>query len=110
MGVADSVDAICPRCLHVVHQTFPFAEQKDLKGVRNSVSKVEDAGPFDGRPRALRGLVAVSPVRGQAVVAPRIDQFEAAASAIGPTAPAPAGLVCDLVDPEVDRVRDLLSK
>ena len=71
-----------------------------------AVSVVERAGEFDIGPNALGCLVAVGPVRWKTVVAVWIDQFQAAAAAIGPFAPAPSFAVAHLVHDDVDGIGD----
>ena len=92
---------------HVVHQTLAHTEEVDLQIVIDGgVDRFTDGiGDFDGGPDTFVGFVAVGPVGGLAVVAAVVAQFEAAASAIGPLAPAPAGVaVSDLVDDDEDGV------
>ena len=67
-------------------------------------------GVFDRGPAALGGFVAVRPVRRQVAVAARVDELEAAAAAVRPLAPAPAGAVGHLVHHDVDRVGDQLAE
>src|SRR5207247_4796604 len=60
----------------------------------------------DVGPGALGCLVAVGPVRRKTVVAVWIDQFQAAAAAVGPSAPATAFAVAYFVHDDVDGVGD----
>ena len=63
---------------------------------------VQQAGDAQGGPRGVGGRIAVRPIGGQPVVAARVDQLQAAAAAITPPAPTPAGAVEHLVHDDVN--------
>ena len=89
----------------VVDQTFARALQQRLQLVGCGSPVIQHAANFHRCPRSLGRFIAVRPVRRQPVVAARIDQFETAAAAIRPLAPAPAVAIRDLIHHDVIEVR-----
>ncbi|OQA23974.1 MAG: hypothetical protein BWY59_02396 [Verrucomicrobia bacterium ADurb.Bin345] len=96
-GVGHAVAESDAEGLHVVHEEFAAPQVQDLhliNGRRRLVAAVvQHAGMLDQRPRALRALIAVRPVRRQPVVGARVGELEAAAAAVRPLAPAPAVVI-----------------
>jgi hypothetical protein len=88
----------------VVHEKRARSEREDLKSVGRARTVVQRSRALQQGPRRLPGFVAVGPVRRPAVVGPGIDQFQAAAAAVGPASPAAAVAVPDLVDHDENAV------
>ena len=91
----------------VVHQAFAGIQQADLGVIDGGIiilAVVQHAGVLDVHPGRLLGFVAVRPVGGQTVIGMGIDQFQAAAAAGGPFAPASARAVSHFVLRHIDRV------
>ena len=104
-AVADEVRAVIRgEDFHVVHQTLACAHEGDvqLRGVLVAVD--HRAGRFHVHPAALGRLVAVGPVGRETMIAARVPQFQTAAVARRPPAPAPAGPVADFIDHNVNGV------
>ena len=103
--VGDDVGAPTWNHFDVINERFTRSEQRDVEliGVRPAV--VHHAGRLDRDPGTLRGLIAVSPVRREAIVGMRVAKFQAAAAASGPFAPATAGVIGHLVVQDMDDVR-----
>ncbi len=74
----------------IVDQAFTRAQQMHLQLIGRviGVAVVQHAGGFDGGPRGLGGFIAIRPIRRLVVVGMGIYQFEAAATAVAPFAPA----------------------
>src|ERR1039458_1341938 len=69
------------------------------------MAQVEHAGVLDRGPPGLGCFIAVRPIRGQTMVAARVYEFESAAAASRPLAPAATRSVSQVIHGDVDRVR-----
>ena len=58
-----------------------------------------------GGPHTLGGVVAVRPIGGQAEISAGVREFQTAAAAVTPFAPATAGAVGEILNGDVDEVR-----
>jgi len=86
VGVGQAIRRADEKHLHIVHQRFAWALEKKLEliGIGNGgMAQVEHACVLDRGPTGLGCLIAVRPVRSQAMIAARVNQFEAAAAAVG---------------------------
>lgn len=106
IAVGHAIHAIGPDHFHVVDQVLAWALRDEVEAAgRNAVRDVvHSTGKLDHGPGTLARFIAVGPVRGLEVVGVRVDEFETAAQAITPLAPAPARSVGEFVHLDVDAV------
>ena len=94
--------------LDVINQTFTHIQQPNLHvdDPRLVIGAVVQCGPdrLDICPDRLACLIAVGPVVSQAMIAARVNQLQAAASAAGPLAPAAPGAIGYFVLDDVNRI------
>ena len=103
-AVGHEVRAVVRADLDFIHQTFADALQVDDEAVVGGGAErfTKRAGPFDGRPQALAGVVAVGPVRRMTFVPLDVDQFKAAAQAVAPLAPLASIAIDQIADRDVE--------
>ena len=92
----------------VVHQAFARIENADLRVINGGIvipAEIQHAGVFNVDPGRLVRFIAVAPVRGEAMIGVRIQQFQTAPAARRPLTPASAGAIRHLILDNVNRAR-----
>src|SRR6266516_4476199 len=73
--------------LDIIEQALALAHEVAFEEAGGLNPVVEVAGAFDRGPRRFLRFIAVGPAMSQAMVAARVNQFQAAPTLIGPVAP-----------------------
>ena len=95
--------------LDIIQQTLTRSFKEKLQTIRiarpAAHAEFHQRVALDQRPRRLLRFIAVRPVRGEAIVRVRIDQFQRTAAAVAPFAPASTVAIGHFVDRDVENIR-----
>ena len=94
------VDAGRVEDFHIIDQAFTFSQHHDFDAIDAAAldgAIVQCSNAFDICPRGFVSFIAVAPVGGQAMVAVRVDEFEAAAAPTSPLTPTSAAGISHFV-------------
>ena len=103
-GIGDEIAAAGIKHLDIIDQALAGVLQQHLQLIRGDIPIVDRARGGDDGPGNFMCLIAVRPVRRQAMVGVRVNQLEARSPAGGPLGPAAARAPSDFIHRDMDRV------